>query len=289
VAVHPVRTHRQPGVRFAGLPVLPAGQPGRGARRGRHLLGVLVLVRRGAHPRRAPGRGGSGGGFGGSGRRSSPAGIPPAAPVIGHPAPSGCSGAACCGTAGLKNRDILRAVRPGNQATGFQPLAGMSPVTVSSSLARQEPRQRGVVSSPAIRPRVACLSRWPGCLAVPFSCAGQFSSDGCGTRQGRPWRQVSGSRSGSHRRQILSDAGRLAQTIRPARCLIERSQATYRDASGVPINERVLGPEHPDTLIVRSNLAYYTGGRAMRPEPATSTRPCCLYASGSPAESTPTP
>jgi hypothetical protein len=29
------------------------GQPGRGARRGRHLLGVLVLVRRGAHPRRA--------------------------------------------------------------------------------------------------------------------------------------------------------------------------------------------------------------------------------------------
>src|SRR5580704_10693695 len=53
VAIHPGRTRRQPGVRFAGLPVQPAGQPGRGARGRRHLLGVLVLVRRGAHPRRA--------------------------------------------------------------------------------------------------------------------------------------------------------------------------------------------------------------------------------------------
>jgi hypothetical protein len=47
-------------VRFAGLPVQPAGQPGRGARRGRHLLGVLVLVRRGARPCRAPRRGAAG-------------------------------------------------------------------------------------------------------------------------------------------------------------------------------------------------------------------------------------
>ena len=31
--------------------VRPAGQPGRGARRGSHLLGVLVPVRRGARPR----------------------------------------------------------------------------------------------------------------------------------------------------------------------------------------------------------------------------------------------
>jgi GH15 family glucan-1,4-alpha-glucosidase len=31
----------------------PRAQPGRGARRGRHLLGVLVLVSRGARPRRA--------------------------------------------------------------------------------------------------------------------------------------------------------------------------------------------------------------------------------------------
>jgi hypothetical protein len=43
-----------------GLPVQPAGQPGRGARRGRHVLGVLVLVCRGARPRRAPGRGAAG-------------------------------------------------------------------------------------------------------------------------------------------------------------------------------------------------------------------------------------
>ena len=50
---------------------------------------------------------------------------------------------------------------------------------------------------------------------------------------------ASGSHSGSHRRQILSDAGRHAHTIRPARCLIERSQGTYRDAAGVPSNKRV--------------------------------------------------
>ena len=38
-------------------PVRPAGKPGRAARPGRHLLGVLVLVRGGARPRRAPGGG----------------------------------------------------------------------------------------------------------------------------------------------------------------------------------------------------------------------------------------
>ena len=38
----------------------PSDQPGRGPRRRRHLLGVLVLVRRGADARRAPGRGAAG-------------------------------------------------------------------------------------------------------------------------------------------------------------------------------------------------------------------------------------
>jgi hypothetical protein len=123
-------------------------------------------------PARALLRGGSGGRLWRLGPEVQPAGIPPAAPVIRHPAPSGCSGAACCGTAGLKNRDIPRAARPGNQATGFQPLAGMSPVTVPSSLARQEPRQRGVVSSPAIRARVVSLASAGGSdVWLSFSAA----------------------------------------------------------------------------------------------------------------------
>jgi hypothetical protein len=42
------------------------------------------------------------------------------------------------------------------------------------------------------------------------------------------------SHSGSHRWQILSEAARRAQTIRPAKCLTARCQATHRDASGVP-------------------------------------------------------
>jgi len=42
--------YRPAGIRFPGLPVRPAGKPGRAARRGRHLLGVLVLVRGGARP-----------------------------------------------------------------------------------------------------------------------------------------------------------------------------------------------------------------------------------------------
>jgi hypothetical protein len=30
-------------------------------------------------------------------------------------------------------------------------------------------------------------------------------------------------------------------------------------AALLPVRERVLGPEHPDTLTSRANLAYYTG------------------------------
>ena len=103
------------------------------------------------------------------------------------------------GTAELENRDIPRAARSGNQAAGFQPLAGMSLVTVPSSLARQEPRQRGAVSS-RLSPRglcAACLSLRLGCLAVPSSCAGQFSSDACGTHQDRPRRRARGAIQGA--------------------------------------------------------------------------------------------
>jgi hypothetical protein len=52
--------------------------------------------------------------------------------------------------------------------------------------------------------------------------------------------QASGSHSGSQRWQIPSDTGRRAQTIRPARCIAERCQTTYRDAWQVPSMQRIV-------------------------------------------------
>ena len=60
-------------------------------------------------------------------------------------------------------------------------------------------------------------------------------------------------------------------------------------AALLPVRERVLGPEHPDTLTARHELARWTGEAGMRPGPATSSPPCCPSASGSWAPSTPTP
>jgi hypothetical protein len=51
----------------------------------------------------------------------------------------------------------------------------------------------------------------------------------------------------------------------------------------------VLGPQHPQTLITRNNLAATTGRRVMRPGPATSTPRCCRNTSGSSARSTQAP
>jgi hypothetical protein len=33
----------------------------------------------------------------------------------------------------------------------------------------------------------------------------------------------------------------------------------------LPVRERILGPEHPDTLTTCANLAYWTGRRETRP------------------------
>ena len=38
-----------------------------------------------------------------------------------------------------------------------------------------------------------------------------------------------------------------------------RWRARDQFAAVLPADERVLGPEHPDTLITRGNLAYWTG------------------------------
>ena len=38
-----------------------------------------------------------------------------------------------------------------------------------------------------------------------------------------------------------------------------------------PIRERVLGPEHPDTLATRGGLAYWTGAAGMPRRPVTSS------------------
>jgi hypothetical protein len=65
---------------------------------------------------------------------------------------------------------------------------------------------------------------------------------------------------------------------RPYSC---RSSGRARDqyAALLPIMERVLGPEHPDTLFARGNLARWAGQAGMRPGPATSTPRC--FPSGS--------
>ena len=51
-------------------------------------------------------------------------------------------------------------------------------------------------------------------------------------------------------------------------------------AALLPVRERVLGPEHPDTLTARSNLADWTGEAGMRQGPATSSPRCCPSVSG---------
>jgi hypothetical protein len=83
------------------------------------------------------------------------------------------------------------------------------------------------------------VARLLGCPPVRFIVADQFTR--AGTHPDRPKGQASGSHSGSHRWQIPGDKGRRAQTIRPAKCLAERCQATCRDASRVPSKQRAAG------------------------------------------------
>ena len=52
-------------------------------------------------------------------------------------------------------------------------------------------------------------------------------------------------------------------------------------AALLPVRERVLGPEHPDTLTTRDRLATGPGGRGMRPGRATSSPRWCPWPSGS--------
>ncbi len=47
--------------------------------------------------------------------------------------------------------------------------------------------------------------------------------------------------------------------VRKARALIRAAGARDQYATRLPITEQVSGPEHPDTLTNRSNLAAWTG------------------------------
>jgi len=53
--------------------------------------------------------------------------------------------------------------------------------------------------------------------------------------------------------------------------------AAARDqyAALLPIQERILGPDHPNTLTTRGNIATWTGGRGTLQAPATSSPPYC--------------
>ena len=65
------------------------------------------------------------------------------------------------------------------------------------------------------------------------------------------------------------------------------TRVTRSDLDGQP--PRVLGPEHPDTLLTRGELAAQTGEAGDAARAATSTPPCCPSSSGSKAPSTRTP
>jgi hypothetical protein len=67
--------------------------------------------------------------------------------------------------------------------------------------------------------------------------------------------------------------------------------AAARDqfAALLPISEQVLGPDHPDTLNARHNLALWTGNAGDAAAARTKTLPCWPFGSGSSARTTPTP
>ena len=52
---------------------------------------------------------------------------------------------------------------------------------------------------------------------------------------------------------------------------------------------RVLGPDHPDTLTTRRNLAPGGGGRGSRPAPPPRSSSCWPTGCGCSAPTTPTP
>ncbi len=89
--------------------------------------------------------------------------------------------------------------------------------------------------------------------------------------------------------------GREHPSTLATRSLIARRTGEAGDAAGardqfaalLPIRERVLGPEHPETLITGSHSPAGPGRRGMRPEPGTSSPPCCPSRSGSWVPSTP--
>jgi hypothetical protein len=97
------------------------------------------------------------------------------------------------------------AARPANQATGFQPPTGMSLVTVPSSPARQEPRQRGVVSSPAIRAGGVSLASaggsdvWLSCSAAPANSPQTGAAPTKTGPGGRPQGAIPGAIGGRYR------------------------------------------------------------------------------------------
>jgi hypothetical protein len=130
------------------------------------------------------------GGFGGSGRRSSPR------------ASRRRASDRTPRAVGLF-RDSMLAVRPGSRTGTFRGQPARATRRRVSSRWREchrspshhhqrvKNRDNAALSAARLSAHglcVACLSRWPGCLAVLFSCAGQFSSDWCGSYQGRPWR-----------------------------------------------------------------------------------------------------
>ena len=135
--------------RRAGGPRQPAGEhhdPGRELAAPRlFVLAVDCELRAGASPAAAPAAALTA-------RAGGPArGHPAAAPVTRTLRAVGLFPGGMLAVRRAREPGHSAAARPANQATGFQPPTGMSLVTVPSSPARQEPRQRGVVSSPAIR------------------------------------------------------------------------------------------------------------------------------------------
>jgi hypothetical protein len=172
-----------------------------------------------------------------------------------------------------------------------------------ADLVSQGRRAAAALIEAAIPADTEAPETWPVCGALLPHARVALADDSAGMARIADYLGSSGSYAAARdlQRRVLdarerSSARSTPTPDHPARPrLLDRGgggPAAARDlfAALLPVRERVLGPEHPATLAVRSNLAGWTGGgRRPQPPPGTWWLRCCPCASGCPAWSTRTP
>ena len=174
-----------------------------------------------------------------------------------------------------------------------------------AELARQWRQAAAALIEAAIPADTELPGTWPACAALlPHAQAALALTSG-GMWQIAQYLGNSGSYPAARDLfQLIADAhgeddaygaehrGTLAARAELARWTGEAGDpAAARDqyAALLPVFERVLGPEHPDTLTARGTSPAGPGRRGTRPPPGTSSPRCCPCASGSSARNTRTP